>query len=61
MPTLNWMGKEKVIAHHRDVPSRVLERVPHKGVLDSRGSDCGNMVIQESRSPGVMESGGQSI
>ena len=39
------MGKDKVVNHHRDVPYRVLERVPEKGVLDSRGSDCGNMVI----------------
>lgn len=45
MPTLNWMGKDKVVNHHRDVPYRVLERVPEKGVLDSHGSDCGNMVI----------------
>ena len=45
MPTLNWMGKEKVVNHHRDVPYRVLKRVPEKGVLDSHGSDCGNMVI----------------
>lgn len=45
MPTLNWMGKEKVVNHHRDVPYRVLERIPEKGVLDSHGSDCGNMVI----------------
>lgn len=45
MPTLNWMGKDKVVNHHRDVPFRVLERVPEKGVLDSHGSDCGNMVI----------------
>lgn len=45
MPTLNWMGKDKVVNHHRDVPYRVLERIPEKGVLDSHGSDCGNMVI----------------
>lgn len=45
MPTLNWMGKEKVVNHHRDVPYRVLKRVPEKSVLDSHGSDCGNMVI----------------
>lgn len=45
MPTLNWMGKEKVVNHHREVPYRVLERVPEKGVLDSHGSDCGNMII----------------
>ena len=25
MPTLNWIGKEKVINHHHDVPFRVLE------------------------------------
>ena len=45
MPTLNWIGKEKVVNHHRDVPYRILERIPEKGVLDSRGSDCGNMII----------------
>ena len=43
MPTLNWMGKEKVVNHHRDVSYRVLERVPEKGVIDSTGSDCGNL------------------
>ena len=26
MPTLEWIGKSKVISHHRDVPFRVLER-----------------------------------
>ena len=26
MPTLNWIGKDKVINHHQDVPFRVLER-----------------------------------
>lgn len=26
MPTLNWIGKEKVINHHLDVPYRVLDR-----------------------------------
>ena len=25
MPTLDWIGKEKVINHHHDVPFRVLE------------------------------------
>lgn len=45
MPTLNWMGKDKVVNHHRDVPYRMLARIPEKGVLDSHGSDCGNMII----------------
>lgn len=26
MPTLDWIGKNKVINHHQDVPYRVLER-----------------------------------
>ena len=25
MPTLNWIGKEKVQTHHLDVPYRVME------------------------------------
>ncbi len=25
MPTLNWIGKEKVINHHQDVPYKILE------------------------------------
>ena len=25
MPTLNWIGKDKVINHHLDVPFRVLD------------------------------------
>lgn len=45
MPTLDWMGKDKVINYHQKVPYRVLENIPEKGVLDSNGSDCGNMII----------------
>ena len=25
MPALHWIGKEKVVNHHREVPFRVLE------------------------------------
>lgn len=45
MATLNWMGKDKVVNHHREVPFRVLNRIPENSVLDSHGSDCGNMII----------------
>ena len=45
MPVLEWMGKDKVVTHHRDVPYRVLERVAEKSMTDSHGSDCGNMII----------------
>ncbi|RYF26354.1 MAG: site-specific DNA-methyltransferase, partial [Comamonadaceae bacterium] len=27
MPTLNWVGKDKVVNHHHDVPFRVLNKV----------------------------------
>ena len=26
MPTLDWIGKAKVVSHHQEVPFRVLER-----------------------------------
>jgi hypothetical protein len=25
MPTLHWIGKDKVVSHHQEVPYRVLE------------------------------------
>jgi hypothetical protein len=28
MPTLNWIGKDAVVKHHKDMPYRLLERVP---------------------------------
>lgn len=48
MPTLNWIGKEKVINHHRDVPFRVLEH--HYGFTAKEGkieseTGSGNMII----------------
>ena len=27
MPTLNWIGKDAVVRHHQDVPSRLIESV----------------------------------
>lgn len=48
MPTLNWIGKEKVINHHRDVPFRVLEH--QYGFTADKGetkepTGSGNMII----------------
>jgi adenine-specific DNA-methyltransferase len=48
MPTLNWIGKDKVISHHQDVPYRVLE---HKyGFIAEKGEQekptySGNKII----------------
>lgn len=41
MPTLQWIGKDKVVTHHNDVPYRVLERKYTFG--DTPNS--GNMII----------------
>ena len=48
MPTLDWIGKEKVINHHHDVPFRVLE---HKygfradNLEDKSETRSGNKII----------------
>jgi len=41
MPTLEWIGKEKVINHHQQVPYRVLEE---KYTYNAEKSD--NMIIR---------------
>lgn len=47
MPTLNWIGKEKVINHHQDVPYKILE--PQYGFSDgieqSEPTNSGNKII----------------
>lgn len=40
MPTLNWIGKEKVVNHHMDVPYRPLKK---KYTFNAKNSD--NMII----------------
>ena len=41
MPTLNWIGKEKVVTHHQNVPYRVLDKQYTFGDTP----DSGNMII----------------
>lgn len=48
MPTLNWIGKDKIVNHHQDVPFRVLE---HKYGFTTEGkqkkpTDSGNLIIE---------------
>ncbi|WP_292995579.1 site-specific DNA-methyltransferase [Nitrosomonas sp.] len=43
MPTLNWIGKEAVVKHHKDVPFRLLESVPE---LSCGSADSGNLIVQ---------------
>jgi len=48
MPTLEWIGKEKVVNHHLDVPYRVLERNYSFDENGQHGEDNGseNMIIR---------------
>ncbi|ANX05216.1 site-specific DNA-methyltransferase [Immundisolibacter cernigliae] len=50
MPTLNWIGKEAVVKHHKDVPLRLLEPVPELscGAADAgtEGGTPHNLIVQ---------------
>ena len=43
MPTLNWIGKEAVEKHHKEVPFRLLEPVE---ALSCGDADSGNLIVQ---------------
>lgn len=43
MPTLNWIGKQAVATHHKDVPFRLLEAVP---TLAAGDAESGNLIVQ---------------
>jgi site-specific DNA-methyltransferase (adenine-specific)/adenine-specific DNA-methyltransferase len=43
MPTLNWIGKEAVVTHHKDVPFRLLEPLPE---LSCGPTDSSNLIVQ---------------
>ena len=47
MPTLEWIGKDKVVNHHQEVPSRVLERQYSYDEAGQHAEDNGseNMII----------------
>lgn len=48
MPTLNWIGKDKVVTHHQEVPYRVLEHqygFRANNAEDTSETRSGNMVI----------------
>lgn len=48
MPTLNWIGKDKVVTHHQEVPYRVLEHqygFRANNPDDRSETNSGNMVI----------------
>ena len=47
MPTLNWIGKDKVVTHHLDVPYRVLEhRYTYPAPDDGVSAESQNKIIR---------------
>ncbi|HNH71809.1 MAG TPA: site-specific DNA-methyltransferase, partial [Pseudomonadales bacterium] len=53
MPTLNWIGKQAVVKHHKEVPFRLLEPLPERSLPASTGSGAagegdhgGNLIVQ---------------
>ena len=53
MPTLNWIGKEAVVKHHKEVPFRLLEPVPElscekvgAGSTANCAAASGNLIVQ---------------
>ncbi|ARN78238.1 type III restriction endonuclease subunit M [Nonlabens spongiae] len=46
MPTLNWIGKEKVVNHHQDVPFKILEKqYTYSGGKEQQDATSGNKII----------------
>ena len=43
MPSLNWIGKDAVVKHHKDVPFRLLEPAPELSCGDTAS---GNLIVQ---------------
>jgi site-specific DNA-methyltransferase (adenine-specific)/adenine-specific DNA-methyltransferase len=43
LPTLNWIGKQAVETHHKDVTFRLLQAVP---ALSAGDADSGNVIVQ---------------
>ncbi|MDX1914046.1 MAG: site-specific DNA-methyltransferase [Methylophilus sp.] len=43
MPTLNWIGKEAVVKHHKEVPYRLLESIAELSVGEPHS---GNLIVQ---------------
>jgi hypothetical protein len=49
MPTLEWIGKDKVINHHQQVPYRVLEERYTFGAEKSENMISAGIILRRSR------------
>ena len=62
MPTLNWIGKEAVVKHHKEVPYRLLEPVAELSLPSPSGRGAGgeadfggNLIVQGDSLVGLMQ------
>lgn len=56
MPSLDWIGKDKVANHHLDVPYRVLERVYSHDQAGQHDADNGSEnMIRHGKQSGSVE------
>jgi hypothetical protein len=46
MPTLNWIGKDAVIKHHKEVPYRLLEPDAALSLPGLDGAGEGNLIVE---------------
>ena len=46
MPTLNWIGKEAVVKHHKDVPFRMLQPDAELSCGEADNSENENLIVQ---------------
>ena len=56
MPTLNWIGKEAVVKHHKEVPFRLLEPAPELS-CDKVGAGDDPKVVQSKASGNLIVQG----
>jgi adenine-specific DNA-methyltransferase len=53
MPTLNWIGKEAVVKHHKEVPFRLLEPVPELSLPSLHEKETGELSLPSPIGRGV--------
>jgi adenine-specific DNA-methyltransferase len=46
MPTLNWIGKEAVVKHHKEVPFRMLQPVAELSCGEATNPENENLIVQ---------------
>ena len=50
MPTLDWIGKQAVVNHHREVPYRLIHC---DGALSAGDAEAGNLLVQGDNLRGI--------